>query len=243
MASYLWIDVETTGLGSNSAVIEIACIPYMDGEEKPHFHRMIRPHEGAKLDPKAFEVTKIDINEIWSYPEARGVLDELFDWIDTHETVFNLAGHNIAFDRKFLFKLCCRNGDYGRFISRFSNNDIDTLSISRLLFKGKRNKPTSFKLDELCRYFEIEAGISHRALRDIQNTIKVFVELEKLTIKKEEQVNPELSYLEKRRKYIDMRYIQMNPEGDIFITKEALADKQAAKFIINFLWEKHCAEV
>jgi DNA polymerase III epsilon subunit-like protein len=243
MANYLFIDVETTGLGSSAAVIELACIPYVDGVELPHFHSMIRPHVGAKLDPKAFEITKIDINEIWEYPEAKDVLNELISWIDSHETIFHLAGHNVSFDRNCLFRLFCRNGEYGSFITRFNNNDICTLSKCRALFKGKRNKPVDFKLESICRYFEIETGVSHRAFQDISNTIKVFHELEKLTTKKEEQVNPELTYLEKRRKYMDMKYIQMNPEGDVFITKEALKDKQATKFILNFLYERHCSEM
>ena len=126
----LWIDVETTGLGSNAAVIEIAAIPMIDGEIKPHFHSMIRPHDGATLDAKAFEVTKIDINEIWTYPDAKEVLNDFIKWIDSHETVFNLGGHNIKFDRDHLFKLFCRNAEYGSFITRFNHNDVDTLRIS-----------------------------------------------------------------------------------------------------------------
>lgn len=240
MANYLFIDLETTGLGTNAATIEIAAIPYIDGEIKPHFHSMIRPHEGATLDAKAFEITKIDINEIWGYPEAKDVLNELITWIDSHETVFNLAGHNVKFDRDHLFRLFCRNGHYGSFITRFNHNDLDTLSISRSIFKGKRNKPVDFKLESLCRYFEIEVDVSHRSLQDITNTVKVFMELEKLREKEQIQNEPKLSYSEKMLKYMDMKYIQMNPEGDIFITKEALSDQFATKFILNFLWEKHC---
>jgi DNA polymerase III subunit epsilon len=243
MANYLFIDVETTGLGSNAAMIEIAAIPYINGEEKPHFHSMIKPHVGCTIDPRAFEITKIDFKELDKFPSATGVLDEFFKWIDSHETIFNLAGHNVKFDRNHLFRLCCRNGDYGKFITRFSNNDIDTLSISRALFKGKRNKPSSFKLEGLCEYFDIEVGVSHRALRDIQNTIKLFMELEKIKIVEEEKTNPELSYIEAKTKFMDMKYIQMNPDGDVFITKDALADKQAVRFILNFLWEKHVSEV
>ena len=38
---------------------------------------------------------------------------------------------------------------------------------------------------------------------------------------------------------MDMKYVQMNPEGDVFITKEALVDQDATKFILSFLWDKH----
>jgi hypothetical protein len=243
MASYLFIDVETTGLGSNAAVIELAAIPYMDGEVKPHFHSMIRPHEKATLDPKAFEITGINIKEIWDYPEAKDVLNEFIKWIDSHETIFNLAGHNVGFDRNHLFKLFCRNAEYGSFITRFNHNDIDTLRISREVFKGKRNKPVDFKLESLCRYFETETRVHHRALGDIQSTIDVFKELEKLKTKQITKSEEKLTYHQKMVKYMDMKYIQMNPEGDVFITKEALSDQIAIKFILNFLWEKHCADI
>jgi len=243
VANYLFIDLETTSLGSNAAVIELAAIPYIDGEIKPHYHTMIRPHDGATLDPKAFEVTKINVNEIWDYPHAKDVLNEFITWIDSHETVFNLAGHNIKFDRDHLFRFFCRNAEYGSFVTRFNNNDICTLRLSREIFKGKRNKPVDFKLESLCRYFEIEVGVSHRAFRDITNTVKVFMELEKLKEKSIPVKQAELSYREKMVKYIDMKYIQMNPEGDCFLTKEALSNPDAMRFILSFLWDKHVGTI
>lgn len=234
----LWIDVETSALGDNAAIIEIAAIPIIDGEEMPAFHSMIKPHEGSTLDPKAFEVTKIDIKEVWSYPDPKEVLNDFIKWIDTHETIFSLGGHNVMFDRKKLFRYFCRHGEYGSFITRFSNNDTDTLRISRDLFKGKRNKPVDFKLESLCRHFEIEAGVHHRALDDIQNTIKVYRELQKITESKTYQED-KASFVQKRQKYLDMKYIQMNPEGDIFITTEATKDHLAMRFLLNHLWEMY----
>lgn len=238
MASILWLDLETSGLSDNAAIIEIAAIPMIDGEEHPHFHSMIRPHSDATLDPKAFEITKIDIKEIWSYPDPKEVLNEFIKWIDTHETIFNLGGHNVMFDRKKLFRFFCRYGEYGSFITRFSNHDTCTLSASRDHFKGKRNKPVDFKLESLCRYFEIEDRVYHRALGDIQNTIAVYRELEKIKIK-EEVKKDTLTFVQKREKYLDIKYIQENPEGDIFISKDATADPFAMRFILEHLWNKH----
>lgn len=240
MANYLFIDVESTGLSQNAAVIEIAAIPFVNGEIKPHFHSMIRPHDGATLEAKAFEITGINVNEIWDYPQAKDVLDEFIKWIDTHETIFNLAGWNVGFDRRMLFRLFNRNAQYGSFITRFNNNDLDSLSECREIFKGKRNKPSDFKLSTVCEYFKIETGVSHRALQDIQNTIAVFMELQKLKINPIIQARDDSRpYHEKMVKYMDMKYIQMNPEGDCFITKEAMADENAMRFILGFLWDKH----
>lgn len=242
MASKLFIDLETTALGDNAAVIEIAAIPVVDGKELPHFHSMIRPHSGATLDPKAFEITGIDIKEIWNYPDTKDVLNDFIKWIDSHETIFNLSGHNISFDRNKLFRLFCRNGHYSSFITRINNNNTCTLSISRMVFKNKRNKPVDFKLETLCRFFDIEVDVSHRALADIGNTVKLYFELEKL-IEKENAPEEKLSYVEKRQKYLDMKYIQMNPEGDIFITTEATKNKNAMRFILGHLWEMHCEDL
>lgn len=239
----LWIDIETSGLGDNAAILEIAAIPMIDGEIKPHFHSMIRPHKGASLDPQAFEITKININEIWGFPEPEVVLNEFIKWVDSYETIFSLGGHNVVFDRKKLFRYFCRYGEYGSFITRFSNNDTDTIRISRDLFKGKRNKPLDFKLESLCRYFEIETGVHHRALGDIQNTIKLFFELEKVAEKNSIDIKNDIkmSFHEKRRKYLDMNFIQESFDGDVFIPKETWSNKEAAKFILNHLWEKYCA--
>jgi DNA polymerase III subunit epsilon len=237
--NYLFIDVETTGLSQNTAVIEIAAIPYINGERGEPFHSMVRPHDDATIELKAFEITGINVKEIWEYPEAKEVINEFIKWIDSHETIFNLAGHNIKFDRNNLFRLFCRNGEYGSFISRFNHDDIDTLSLSREIFRGKKDKPVDFKLESLCRHFQIEVGVSHRALQDIENTFRLFVELEKIREKEIDAIEPDLNYHEKMRRYIDMRYIQMNPEGDVFITKDALLNKKATRFILNFLWEKY----
>ena len=238
----LWIDIESTGLGNNAAIIEIAAIPMVDGQELEPFHSMVRPHDGATLDPDAFKITGIDIKEIWTYPEPKEVLDEFIKWIDKHETIFSLAGHNVMFDRKKLFRYFCRHGEYGSFITRFSHNDTDTIRIGRDLFKGKRNKPLDFKLESLCRYFEIETRVHHRALDDIQNTIKVYHELEKL-IQKKQAPEENISFMEKRKKYLDIKYIQMNPEGDIFLTTEATKSPVAMRFILDHLWRMYGSDI
>jgi len=238
MPNILWIDIETTGLGDNSAIIEIAAVPMIDGEIGEHFHSMIKPHDGASLDKTAFEVTNININDIWTYPEPRAVLNDFIKWIDKHEVIFHIGGHNVMFDRNKLFKFFCRYGEYGSFITRFNNTNIDTIRECRSFFKGKKNKPINFKLESVCQYFKTESRIHHRALGDVLSTIDIYKELEKL---KEKEVTKEdkLSFVEKRQKYLDMKYIQMNPEGDIFITTEATKDKGAMRFILNHLYEMY----
>lgn len=243
MSSYLFIDVETTSLSKeHGAIIELAAIPVINGQQLEPFHSMIKPHDGAALDPKSFEITKIDINSINSFPDAKDVLNEFIKWVDSHETLFSLAGHNIGFDRGFLFRLFNRHGEHSSFVNRFRPNDLDTLSLSRSFFKRARNKPVDFKLESICRYFGIEVGVSHRAMEDITNTIKIYEELEKL-IEEKEIKKDSLNFQEKKRKYMDKTYIHFYEDGGYYVPASTRNNLTASRFILNQIWEMDCVGI
>lgn len=243
LSAQLWIDLETSGLGDNAAVLEIAAIAVIDGEKKHHFQSYIRPHENATLDPKAFEVNKININDIWSFPDANMVINTFLDYVDSFERTFTLSGHNVAFDIKKLFKFFCRNGSYSEYLTRFRPGGIDTLTLSKKAFKNSRNKPTGFSLEKLCQHFEINLDNAHSALPDITATIQIYNELSSKNPSVEVTKIEKMPYREKRRKYMDSKYIQLNPDGDIFITSEATSSPQIIEFILTELYdiygEKH----
>ena len=243
MSSQLWIDLETSGLGDNAAVLEIACIVIIDGEQKHHFQSYVRPHKGATLDEKAFEVNKININDIWEFPDAETVIRDLLDYIDSFQRSFTLSGHNVGFDTKKLFRFFCRNGHYGNYLTRFRPGGVDTFILAKKVFKNSRNKPEGFSLQKLCKYFEIELLNGHSALPDITATILLYNTLSSKYPNVEIAKIEALPYLQKKRKYMDMKYVQLNPEGDIFITKEATSNPAIMEFILIELFdlygEKH----
>jgi DNA polymerase III epsilon subunit-like protein len=236
MANLLFIDCETTGLGDNAGLIEIALIPYIDGERKPHFQSYIRPHDGCTMDAKAFEVNKIDPKLLPEFPNAKEVIKSMLEFIDSHECVFTLAGHNVQFDTKKLFKFFCRNGEYGNYLTRFRPGDVCTMRIAKDVFKNKRNKPEGFSLSKLCKYFEIELINAHSALPDIQATIDLYESLlPKISIIQAKEIES-FSYQEMKRKYMDMKYVQINPDGDFFVTAEATKNPTIIRFILNELY-------
>lgn len=237
MANLMWIDLETSGLGSNAAVIELAAIAYIDGEIKHHFQSYIRPHEGATLDPKAFEINKIDVNKIWEFPDAKDVIQKFLEYIDSFECIFSLSGHNIQFDSSRLFKFFCRNGEYGSYLNRFRPGGVCTFKISKEIFKGARKKPTGFSLDKLCSFYEINLDNAHSALPDIQATIELYEKLlPKISNVQAEEIK-KTDYQSMKRKYMDSKYIQINPEGDVFICKDATSNPMIFRFILNELYE------
>lgn len=233
MSNLLFIDVETSGLGENAALIEVALIPYIDGERRPHFQSYIRPHDGCTLDPKAFEVNGIDIKKIWEFPDARKVIEDILEFVDSHECVFALSAHNLPFDRKMFYSFFCRNGYYSSFYNRFKPGGVDTLSMAKKVFKNKRNKPKNNSLGSLCEFFEIEISRAHSALPDIEATISVYEALlPRLTTVSTSKAKI-LPYQEMKRKYMDARYVQFNPDGDIWISSEATQDETIRRFIFT----------
>ena len=236
MSNLLFIDVETSGLGDNAAVLEIAIIPYINGERMPHFQSYIRPHDGATLDPKAFEVNKININDIWGFPDAEAVINDMLSFIDSHECVFSLAAHNLPFDGKKLFRFMCRHQHYASYLNRFRPGGLDTLKIAKDCFKNKRNKPEGFSLSKLCKFFEIELINSHSALPDIQATIDLYEKLLPLISVTQTKEVGSLSYQDMKRKYMDSKYVQINPEGDFFVTSDATKNPTIIRFILNELY-------
>lgn len=237
MANLLFLDIESTGLGPNAAVIEIAAIAYIDGERKHHFQSYIKPHDGCTMDAKAFEINKINPKDLPSFPDPSEVIEKLLDYIDSFECVFSLSGHNVQFDTKKLFGFFCRNAHYGSYLNRFRPGGICTMSIARSVFKGKRNKPDGFSLTSLCDYFKIDIKNAHSALPDIQATIDVYEQLVPMIEVEQQKEVKVTSYQELKRKYMDSKYIQINPEGDLFITKDATSNPMIFRFMLNELYE------
>lgn len=235
MSSLLFIDVETTGFGDNAAVVEIALIPVINGERHEPFVSYIRPHEGATISPDALRINKIDPKALSTFPEAKEVIKRIIAFIDKHETVFVLAGHNASFDKRMFYKLFCRHGHYSDYTVRFSPDDLCTLRLAKKVLTDKRKKPNGFKLGDLCEYFEIKLENAHSALPDIEATIDLY---EKLVILAEppKRAVQNLTYQQQRTKYMAIDYCTINPEGDCYLHHKAMKDPEAMRFILNELW-------
>ncbi len=236
MPSLLFVDCETTALGKNAAVIEIAAIPYIDGEYLEPFQSYIAPHPGATIDPNAFKVNKIDPKLINNFPPAHEVLRQFIEWLDKHERCFSIAGHNVKFDKEKIFTLFCKTMNYGNFVTRFRPTSVCTMALAKEVFHGKKNKPTGFSLGTLCKYFNIELDNAHSALPDIQATIVLYEELKKLHTTSA-VTNSLLTFQQKRQKYMSLEYFSVNPEGDIFINAKAAQDSEAMQFILSEIYD------
>ncbi|MDG5788152.1 PolC-type DNA polymerase III [Evansella sp. AB-P1] len=154
--TYVVFDVETTGLSAvYNTIIELAAVKVKDGEIIDRFERFANPHE--KLSPLIIDLTGITDDMLVNAPEVEDVLKDFHEW--TGDAV--LVAHNASFDMGFI------NAGYKKIGYEHAPNPvIDTLELGRLLYPEFRN----YRLNTLCKKFNIELVSHHRAIYDAEAT-------------------------------------------------------------------------
>lgn len=236
--NYLALDLETTGLSPDKhAITQIACIPIINGVKKDPFMSCVKPHHGAVIDPYALEIQKKTHKQIMEYPEASIVIENLCSWLKSQDTMFGMLGQNISFDQRFLYSFFCRNMMRNEYLMFFRPKYHCTLALAKEVFKGKRNKPSSNKLGDLCSYFKINLTNAHDALADIEATYELYLNLRAMRPETpEEKLN--LTYWQKRERYMHSRFCQLSPDG-AFISNTALSSQEALRFIAEELYNSY----
>ncbi len=156
---YVVLDLETTGLDpAFDEIIEIAAIKYSNGEKISEFTTLVKPEN--IIDEYITELTGITNEMVKDAPKIEKVLPELINFLGDSVII----AHNANFDVNFIYDNCasCLN-------KPFSNDFIDTMRISRRLFKDIRHR-----LIDLANEFEISVDVQHRATADCEITQKVY---------------------------------------------------------------------
>lgn len=156
---YVVLDLETTGLDpAYDEIIEIAAIKYANGEKISEFTTLVKPEN--RIDEYITELTGITNEMVKDAPKIEKVLPDLMNFLGDSVII----GHNANFDINFLYdnNMLCLN-------EPFTNDFIDTMRISRRLFKDIRHR-----LVDLANEFKISADVQHRAMADCDVTQKVY---------------------------------------------------------------------
>lgn len=240
MSSLLFIDCETTHLSADhGAMVELSAIAIINGEFCGQKTIRIKPHEGAKIDPEALKINRFTVEQINSFDEPVKALKEFIEFVDSFECKFRLAGHNVGFDRRLLFKTMCRHGFYSDYISRFRSDYVCTYEMAKKIGKKKLGVE-SFKLGVLCEALDIQLKNAHSASDDIKATYDLYEKLKSMMPAEERPKKVFRTYAEKRAHYLDASFIQLNPEGDVWISAKGMNDPEALQFIINEIYDLRC---
>jgi len=173
------VDVETGGFDANRhALLEIAVVPIeMDASgvvmPGPTTSTHVEPFAGALLDPRALEVTGIDVtNPLRGALSERAALDHVFAPVrkavrDAGCNRAILVGHNAAFDLGFLNAAVARVDHKRNPFHPFSC--FDTVSLAGLAY-GQ----TVLSRAVIAAGLSWDAHSAHSAVYDAETTAQLF---------------------------------------------------------------------
>lgn len=160
--TYVALDIEATGISPNkSRIIEIGAIKVIEGIAVERFSSLINPC--VPLSEEISELTGITFDMVSNAPKASEVLEEFLEF----SKGYIWLGHSINSDYGYIKAELHKNNMLPR---PFQINGYDTLALSRMLLPSLEKK----SLKSMCEYYNIDNKSEHRAIGDVEATIKLF---------------------------------------------------------------------
>ena len=157
--TYCVLDLETTGFSAKTEKItEVGIMKVKNGEVIDEFSCFVNPEK--HIPERVTEVTNITDEMVKDAKTIEQVFPEILDFIK--DSV--LVAHNAPFDMGFL-KQNAKILGY-----EFDYTYIDTLSLAKDLFPDYKK----YKLGKIAENLGIKVEVAHRALDDVDTTVKVF---------------------------------------------------------------------
>ena len=163
-ATYVVVDLETTGLRPGSArICEIGAVRVCELELADEFHTLVDP--GVPIGAAIETLTGLRDAQLRGAPSAAVAVRRLLAFAE--DAV--LVAHNARFDLSFLDR------ETERLIgARLACPVVDTVGLARRLLAGRTPRAG---LASLARFFGTAATPCHRALPDAQATAEILVHL------------------------------------------------------------------
>lgn len=164
--TYCVLDLETTGFSPKTEKItEIGVMKLQNGKVIDEFSCFVNPQK--PIPARVVEITNITDDMVKDAETIEKVFPKLLEFIEGSV----LVAHNAEFDINFLKHNAIVLG------YDFDYTYMDTLSLAKELFPDYK----TYKLGRIAKNLGITVEVAHRALDDVETTVKVFtVMLEKL---------------------------------------------------------------
>jgi len=168
--SFVILDTETTGLEASMGdkIISLAALKIRNSliQENEFLDELINPERDIPWE-------SVKIHHITDeHVRGKPTLPELQSKINLFLKKSILIGHNIEFDKKFIYQDAA-NSDLSRRMKKITS--IDTIYLTAALYPDLEN----YDLSYLCEHFNIRTNdqIRHSALGDCWITARLFLHL------------------------------------------------------------------
>ena len=160
--TYCVLDLETTGFSAKTEKItEIGIMKVKNGEVIDEFSCFVNPEK--HIPQRVSEVTNITDDMVKDAKTIKEVFPDVLEFLgDPNNTV--IVAHNANFDVGFLKQNAINLG------YKFDYTYLDTLSLAKDLFPNYKK----YKLGKIAENLGIKVEVAHRALDDVDTTVKVF---------------------------------------------------------------------
>ena len=157
--TYCVLDLETTGFSAvTEKITEIGIMKLKNGEVIDKFSCFVNPEK--HIPQRVSEVTNITDEMVQNAETIDKVFPKMLEFLGDSVIV----AHNAGFDVGFL-KQNAKNLGYD-----FEYTYLDTLSLAKDLFPNYKK----YKLGKIAENLGIKVEVAHRALDDVDTTVKVF---------------------------------------------------------------------
>lgn len=166
LCDHVVLDLETTSNKIYDAkIIEIAAIKVRAGVIVDRFETLVNP--GEHIPHSATLVNNITDEMVKDAPKIEDVIDDFLAFINGEI----LVGHNITtFDLNVLYDV----------VKNYNGMDLDNDFIDTLYVARKCNDTLeNYKLQTICRHYNIDITNAHRAMKDCCMTEACFKELKR----------------------------------------------------------------
>ena len=156
--TYCVLDLETTGLSAKTEKItEIGIMKIQNGEVIDKFAEFVNPEK--HIPERVQEVTNITDEMVKDSPKIEELFPKVLEFIKGSV----LVAHNATFDIGFLKNVAKELG------YEFDFTYVDTLPLSRKIYPELKKH----KLGKIAEHLGIKVEVAHRALDDVDTTVKV----------------------------------------------------------------------
>lgn len=157
--TYCVLDLETTGFSAvTEKITEIGIMKMLNGEVIDEFSTFVNPQK--HIPQRVTEVTNITDEMVADAPTIEEIFPKVLEFIKGSV----LVAHNAGFDIGFLKQNAKALG------YEFNYTYLDTLSLAKDLFPDYKK----YKLGKIAENLGIKVEVAHRALDDVDTTVKVF---------------------------------------------------------------------